>query len=92
MIDIHHVAQLARLALSEDEAQRLGAELGDILAYVEQLNEVDTADVDPMTQVVKGRAPTWREDETTPGLSHDEALANAPVHDGESFCVPQVVT
>lgn len=89
-IDIRHVARLARLDLSEAEAERLSAQLGQILDYVAQLDALDTADVPPTTHVLPVTG-AWREDVVTGRLDRDEALAAAPEHDGQAFAVPRVV-
>jgi len=89
-IDIAAVARLARLDLEPAEAERLGAQLGDILAWFRQLDAVDTEGVEPTTHVVVS-APTLREDAPTAPLPREEALAGAAVHDGQAFIVPRVV-
>jgi len=89
-IDIRHVARLARLALSDAEAERLGAELGQILDYVAQLDALDTTDVPPTTHVLPVAAP-WRDDAVTSRLDRGLALAAAAEHDGQAFAVPKVV-
>jgi len=89
-IDVHHVARLAGLSLGEAEASRLQGELVKIVTYIEQLDELDTTDVPPTAHVQLERLPV-RNDEVRPGLSHDDALAQAPaVEDGE-FAVPPFV-
>jgi len=89
-IDIRHVARLARLDLDDAEAERLAAQLGQILDYVAQLDALDTSDVPPTTHVLPVSTP-WREDEATARLDREEALAAAPEHDGQAFTVPKVV-
>jgi len=89
-IDIRHVARLARLELDAAEAARLGAQLGQILDYVAQLDGLDTADVPPTTHVLPVATP-WREDAVTARVDREEILAVAPEHDGEAFAVPKVV-
>ncbi|TNF25255.1 MAG: Asp-tRNA(Asn)/Glu-tRNA(Gln) amidotransferase subunit GatC [Deltaproteobacteria bacterium] len=89
-IDIRHVARLARLELDAAEAARLGAQLGQILDYVAQLDGLDTADVPPTTHVLPVATP-WREDAVTARIDREEVLAAAPEHDGEAFAVPKVV-
>jgi len=84
------VARLARIAVSDDEAEALRGELNTILGFVEQLNEVDVADVAPMTAVV--HVPLkQREDVVTEGDQAERVLANAPVREGPFFAVPKVV-
>jgi aspartyl-tRNA(Asn)/glutamyl-tRNA(Gln) amidotransferase subunit C len=84
---ILHVARLASLSLSEAEADRFAGELGRIVAYVEQLEAVDTRDVPATAHVLIERLPL-REDEVRPGLSRDEALSQAPLTEAGGFAVP----
>jgi aspartyl-tRNA(Asn)/glutamyl-tRNA(Gln) amidotransferase subunit C len=92
---VAHIAALARIRLKEEELEPLAAELSQILTWVEQLAEVDTAEVPPMTSVAAMRLP-MREDEVTDGNRRDEILANAPQAGSSSanrafFAVPKVV-
>ncbi|MGD0526442.1 MAG: Asp-tRNA(Asn)/Glu-tRNA(Gln) amidotransferase subunit GatC [Polyangiaceae bacterium] len=89
-IDIHHVARLASLSLGEDEAARFQGDLAKIVAYVAQLDELDTADVPPTAHVQLDRLPL-RDDQMRPCLSHEDALSQAPSVDGEGFAVPTFV-
>ena len=82
-----HVAKLASLSLSEDEADRFAGELAHIVTHVEQLDAIDTRDVPPTAYVLIERMPL-REDEVKPGLSHDEALSQAPQVEAGGFAVP----
>lgn len=82
-----HVARLARLDLSDDEVERLTAELGAILDAVSKVSELDLADVPP-TSHPHDVVNVWDEDEPRPCLSADEALANAPEREGDFFKVP----
>jgi aspartyl-tRNA(Asn)/glutamyl-tRNA(Gln) amidotransferase subunit C len=84
---ILHVAHLARLELREDEVERLGAQLSDILAAVSKVSELDLADVPP-TSHPHDVVNVWAEDEPRPSLPVAEALANAPEREGDSFRVP----
>lgn len=84
------VASLARLRVSESDAERLTQELGKILGYVEKLNELDTSGVEPTLQVTVERAPL-RPDVVSPGLSKAAALGAAPRADGTGFLVPGFV-
>ncbi|HEY2354578.1 MAG TPA: Asp-tRNA(Asn)/Glu-tRNA(Gln) amidotransferase subunit GatC [Gaiellaceae bacterium] len=81
------VAHLARLELREDEVERLGQQLNDILAAVSKVSELDLADV-PATSHPLEVVNVWDEDEPRPSLSVDEALANAPEREGNFFKVP----
>jgi aspartyl-tRNA(Asn)/glutamyl-tRNA(Gln) amidotransferase subunit C len=82
-----HVAKLASLSLSEDEVDRFAAELARIVAHVEQLEALDTRDVPPTAHVQVERIPL-RKDEVTPGLSREDALAQAPQVEADGFAVP----
>ncbi len=82
-----HVAKLASLSLAEAEVDRFAAELARVVAHVEQLDSIDTRDVPPTAHVQVERI-ALRRDEVTPGLSHDEALAQAPEVEADGFAVP----
>ena len=84
------VARLGRLKLAENEVDDYLQKLGQILTYVDQLNEVNTDDVEPMAHAVELRN-VFREDEVQPSLPRDQALANAPKTDGQYFLVPQII-
>lgn len=88
--DVEKLARLARLDLTDDERATIGPQLDTILGFIEKLSELDTTDVEPMTTAldVDNR---WRDDQPTPGLSRNAALANAPAHDDECFRVPPVL-
>jgi aspartyl-tRNA(Asn)/glutamyl-tRNA(Gln) amidotransferase subunit C len=87
---VEHVAQLARLALSAEEKQRLTEQLNTILTYMEQLNAVPTAGVEPTAHVLD-LVNVLRNDTVRQTLSVDEALANAPESAQHFFVVPRVV-
>ena len=82
-----HVAHLARLELREDEVERLGAQLNDILAAVSKVSELDLSDVPPTSHPLDV-VNVWGEDEPRPCLPVEEALANAPEREGDFFKVP----
>lgn len=87
---VANIAFLARLDVPEDEQDRLAGELSTILTWIEQLNEVDTGDVNPMTSVADlGQA--WRADALTDGNCVDAILSNAPQRRDDCFVVPKVV-
>ncbi len=88
--DVLHVAELARLELREDEVERMMRDLGSILEYVAQLEELDTSEVPATAQVAVEAAPL-RADERAPGLATDQALAEAPRTGDSSFAVPAFV-
>ncbi len=87
---VRHVARLARIKVSGQEARSLQRELSSILDWVEQLSEVDTADVEPMTRVEAMALPK-RRDQVTDGGIPDEILKNAPLTEDHFFLVPKVV-
>ncbi len=82
-----HVAHLARLDLREEEVERLGAQLNDILAAVSKVSELDLSDVPPTSHPLDV-VNVWSADEPHESLPVDEALANAPERDGSAFRVP----
>jgi len=82
-----HVARLARLELRDEEIERLGAQLNDILAAVSKVSELDLADVPPTSHPLDV-VNVWGADEPRQSLPVDEALANAPERDGTYFKVP----
>jgi aspartyl-tRNA(Asn)/glutamyl-tRNA(Gln) amidotransferase subunit C len=88
-IDIDHVARLARLDLDEGEKERLKAQLGVILEHAAAVGEVAAADVPPTAWAIP-RANVFRDDEPTPSLKRDAALANAPDAEGGRFKVPRI--
>jgi len=89
-LKLDHVANLARLALTAEEKERFAAQLGDVLAYVAQLNEVDVSGVEPTAHALPV-VNVWAEDTPEPGLPVEEALRNAPARRDNMFIVPRVV-
>ena len=89
-IDVKYVAQLARIALTPDEEKKLGAQLGNILGYIEKLRELDVSNIEPTAHAVP-LVNITRADETRPSLSHAEALRNAPRQANGLFIVPKIV-
>jgi aspartyl-tRNA(Asn)/glutamyl-tRNA(Gln) amidotransferase subunit C len=87
---VKRVARLARIAVSDEEAEKLRGDLNTILGFVEQLNEVDVTGVEPMTAVVSMRMKQ-REDVVTDGGVPEKILANAPGGADAFFVVPKVV-
>ncbi len=87
---VKRVAHLARIKVSDDEAEALQGELNTILGFVEQLNEVDVSGVEPMTSVMP-MAMKKRADAVTDGGKADDILANAPASEDHFFQVPKVV-
>ena len=89
-VDIKYVAHLARLALTPDEEKKLGAQLGNILGYIEKLRELDVSNVEPTAHAVP-MVNITRADEVSPSLPREEALRNAPKQSAGLFVVPKVV-
>ncbi|CAI9399997.1 Glutamyl-tRNA(Gln) amidotransferase subunit C [Pleomorphomonas sp. T1.2MG-36] len=87
---VRRVARLARIKVTNDEAERMTNELNSILGFVEQLNEVDVAGVEPMTSVVSVKMRR-RQDVVTDGEDAVAITANAPVSEDNFFLVPKVV-
>jgi aspartyl-tRNA(Asn)/glutamyl-tRNA(Gln) amidotransferase subunit C len=87
---VRRIAHLARIAVAEDEVEHLRGELNAILAFVEQLSEVDVEGVEPMTSVIP-MAMKKRPDEVTDGGVPDDILENAPAAQDGFFVVPKVV-
>lgn len=87
--DIEHVAKLARLDLTEEEKVKFSKQLGDVLKYVEQMNEVDTSNVEPLSHVVDFNN-VMREDEIHYDCSKEELMMNAPEEENGFFKVPKI--
>jgi aspartyl-tRNA(Asn)/glutamyl-tRNA(Gln) amidotransferase subunit C len=87
---VRRIAHLARIAVKEEEVSHLQGELNAILAFVEQLDEVDVEGVEPMTSVVPMRL-RMRQDVVTDGEKAGQVTQNAPVSDDHFFVVPKVV-
>lgn len=87
---VDHVARLARLALSEEERERMGKELAVILEHAEKIQALDLDGVEPTAHAV-AIDNVLRPDEVKPSLSPDEALANAPEAEDGRFRVPRIV-
>lgn len=89
--DVRHMANLARLQLSEEEIDLDTEQLGRILGFFDQLQALDTSGV-PLTSHPLPVSNAFREDEVEPPLSLDRVLANAPQSDGAYFRVPRIGT
>lgn len=87
---VRRIARLARIRLADEDVAQLQGELGAILGWIEQLNEVDVSGVDPLANI-GAAAMTMREDVVTDGHQVDAVLANAPARSGPFFTVPKVV-
>jgi aspartyl-tRNA(Asn)/glutamyl-tRNA(Gln) amidotransferase subunit C len=88
--DVEHVAQLARLALTDEELDSLTAELGVILDHAAQVTALDTHDVPPTSHPLP-IVNVFRADEPRPGVPRDEVLAAAPVAEDHRFRVPRIL-
>ena len=92
--DVEHIAKLARLNFSEEEKEKLTRELNEILKYMEKLDELDTTNVEPLSNVSELFPPgvgMMRDDNVKPSLPRDEALMNAPDKTEKFFKVPKVI-
>ncbi|MGD7023945.1 Asp-tRNA(Asn)/Glu-tRNA(Gln) amidotransferase subunit GatC [Rossellomorea vietnamensis] len=87
---VKHVAHLARLAITEEEAQKFTTQLDAIIGFAEQLNELDTENVDPTTHVLEMKNIV-REDKPVKGLPQKDVLKNAPDHQDGQVRVPSVL-
>ena len=88
--EVRNVARLARLSLTDEELERTREELDAILAYIDKLRELDVEGVEPTSHAVP-LVNVMRDDEITPVLSQEAALANAPDRAGELFRVPRII-
>jgi aspartyl-tRNA(Asn)/glutamyl-tRNA(Gln) amidotransferase subunit C len=91
--DVRQVADLANLALTDEEVARMRHDLDEILTHIETLSELDTSSVEPMSQVLfeAGDTATLREDLERPSIGTEAALANAPASGAGYFKVPKVI-
>ena len=87
---VRHIAKLARIAVSDEEVAALAPELSNILGWIEQLQEVDVSDIQPMTAVIPNTL-RLRDDVVTDGGIRDAVLKNAPVAEHGFFAVPKVI-
>lgn len=87
---IREVARLARLNLTDDEAGLFASQLGDVLGAIDQIKQLDLADIKPMPHALD-QTNVLRPDEEAPGMAVDDALANAPDRDASFFKVPKVL-
>ncbi|MFQ5847218.1 MAG: Asp-tRNA(Asn)/Glu-tRNA(Gln) amidotransferase subunit GatC [Candidatus Methylomirabilales bacterium] len=88
--EVDHVARLARLGLSDEESERMRAQLDAILSYIDKLNELDTGNVTPTSHVIP-MTNVFRQDVVCPSLSQAQALANAPDSQEAFFRVPRIL-
>lgn len=88
--DVKYIAHLARVALTPQEEESIGAQLGGVLDYFNKLKELDVEGLEPMAHPVP-LANIVRRDEVRPSLSHEEALRNAPSEASGLFSVPKIL-
>lgn len=88
--DVKYVAHLARIALTPDEQEKFGAQLSNILGYIEKLNQLDVTHIEATAHAVP-LINVFRPDGVQPSLSNEEALRNAPASANGLFMVPKIV-
>ncbi|MEQ2527780.1 Asp-tRNA(Asn)/Glu-tRNA(Gln) amidotransferase subunit GatC [Bacillaceae bacterium CLA-AA-H227] len=88
--EVKHVANLARLAVTEEEVQKFTQQLDKIISFAEQLNELDTENVEPTSHVLDMKN-VMREDVPAKGLPREEVLKNAPEHENGQIKVPSII-
>jgi len=88
--EIEHIATLARLSLSEEEKALFGTQLSSILGYMEKLNELDTAQIEPTSHVLP-LSNVMRDDLPSSSLQREDALMNAPAHTEKFYRVPKII-
>lgn len=88
--EVHYIADLARLELSDEETRAMTRDLDQILDYVATLETLDTAGIEPTAHAIPLPTPT-RADEPQPGIDPELALGNAPDRDRSAFVVPKVI-
>ena len=88
--EVEYVSHLARLRLSEEEAEKFTSQLDQILSYFEKLQELDTSQVEPTSHPIP-IVNAFREDEVRSSLDIEDALANAPEKEGNFFKVPKII-
>ena len=87
---VQHIAELAKLGITEEEAELFAEQLSEILEYAEMLNQLDTSTIPPTAQAIRMRNVS-RRDEVQPSLSPDKILANAPQRQGNCFKVKLIL-
>ena len=88
--EVDHIAKLARLEFTDEEKEKLTHQLNSILVYMEQLNKLDTENIEPLSHVID-LENVLREDVVKPGLSTEDVLRNAPSKTEKFFKVPKVI-
>lgn len=90
LLNIDHIAKLARLALTSEEKATFAQQLGSVLHHIEQLSKVDVSGVEPTAHAF-AVSNVWQEDVARPGLTVEQALRNAPAQREHMIAVPKVV-
>lgn len=88
--EVEHIAQLARIELTEDEKEKFAKELGAIIEYVQELDSAPTENIEPIDQI-SGLDNITREDEITPSISNEKVLQNAPEKEDGFFKVKKIL-
>jgi aspartyl-tRNA(Asn)/glutamyl-tRNA(Gln) amidotransferase subunit C len=88
--EVRHIAQLARLQLNPEEVGLIARQMNEVLLYMEKLNELDTAGVEPTSHALH-LSNAFREDQVQPSLPAEESLAIAPEQGRSAFVVPKVI-
>ena len=88
--DVEHIAQLANLEFTNAEKEKFTHQMNQILEYMDQLNSLDTSNVEPLSHVIE-LSNVFRADEVKPGVTTEEALKNAPEKNDQFFKVPKVI-
>lgn len=88
--EVEHIAQLARIELTEDEKEKFAKELGAIIEYVQELDSAPTENIEPIDQI-SGLDNITREDEITPSISNEKVLQNAPEKEDGFFKVEKIL-
>jgi aspartyl-tRNA(Asn)/glutamyl-tRNA(Gln) amidotransferase subunit C len=88
--DVEHIAKLAKLEFTDAEKEKFTHQMNQILEYMDQLNSLDTSNVEPLSHVIE-LSNVFRMDEVKPGVSTEEALKNAPEKNEHFFKVPKVI-
>jgi aspartyl-tRNA(Asn)/glutamyl-tRNA(Gln) amidotransferase subunit C len=89
-VDVKYVAHLARISLTAEEEEKFGAQLKNILGYIDKLSQLDVSKIEPTAHAVP-LVNVFRKDEARPSLSNEEALKNAPAKANGLFVVPKIV-
>jgi len=89
-MDVEYIAHLARIHLTEEEITSFQSQLDDVLAYVDQLKELDVSDIEPTAHAIPVQN-VMRDDEVRPSLDHDTVMRNAPSEVQGQFKVPRIV-